>query len=226
MANKLFFRILLAMVLASGLSTSVLFAQLTSEQPPERYELLAYSSAAAKELPIKERIRNSCFLLSLQQMGCGVTSIHYGEKFGGYEDIFHVEDGPLSKSRGKDLGELKWSDVLAIPKLEPWPDMGPIENRKTSIGIPGNMLSSVRRNEDGRVPFDSLVRVTIKNADGTETPTEYNEHLEIKLGHIYLFRVLDAKYDHYALIRVEDLVPGTKVTISYRKLTTAEVENK
>jgi len=224
MFNKLYFRLLLAMMIV-GSATPILFAQSRSEQPTERYELLAYSSEASRALPDKERFRNSCFLLSLQQNGCGVTSIHYGEKFGGYEDIFHVEDGPLRKSRGKDLGELKWSDDFAIPKLEPWPDMGPIEKRHPSIGEHRNLLPSELR-ADGRVPFESLVRVTIKNADGTETQSEYNEHLEVKLGHIYLFRVLDAKQDHYALIRVEDLVPGTKVTISYRKLTTAEVENK
>jgi hypothetical protein len=42
--------------------------------------------------------------------------------------------------------------------------------------------------------------------------------MEAKKGHMYAVHIVDPNNDLYLLIHVDDLVRGTKATISFRKL--------
>ena len=67
-------------------------------------------------------------------------------------------------------------------------------------------------------PAAEQVSSSIKGKDGTVRRDGYAPILEAKKGFIYAVRVVEGDKDYYVLVRVEDVVDGELVKLSYMKL--------
>lgn len=88
------------------------------------------------------------------------------------------------RSRIKDLGELRWPEVLAVPYLP--------ASARPHEGIRGpTRKETFEQSSDGQVSG-------------------------VMAGHMYIVHAKDSYDELYALFRVERLVPGDEVTISWK----------
>ncbi len=185
-----------------------------------------------------ELYKKACFNLVSLQFGCGVGSakIHYGNRFGDNWDIFAVTGARPDQTRGIDLGELQWSDQFKIPEIEPWPKLLPGESRHITVNTsgadgahgkpgqnadgtyPSEVLRPVVREGFADKPVNQQVQTTVKTSNGL-VPSAYNPYIQIKKDHIYAFHVVDDLNDFYILVRIDDLIRGTKASISYKKVS-------
>ena len=58
----------------------------------------------------------------------------------------------------------------------------------------------------------------VTTPDGKKRNDSYTPLTEAKLGHMYVIRVMNETVDYFVVLRVDELVPGTKVVVSYLKL--------
>jgi hypothetical protein len=66
-------------------------------------------------------------------------------------------------------------------------------------------------------PITQQVSSTITMNGKVVRGDKYTPFNAVKKGHLYLARVVDPNNDYYLLIRVDDVVQGTKVTMSFLK---------
>ncbi|HJS51770.1 MAG TPA: hypothetical protein VJ781_07700 [Pyrinomonadaceae bacterium] len=184
-----------------------------------------------------ERRRKSCFDLVRLEQGCGGPQpLGYGNRIGNNLDIFATDGGGRdSRTRMIELGKYNWTDQFNIPEVEPWSELKPGEQRHIMINVSG-ADGAPGRNADGSYATVSGQRQTKKakqnvayansplNRQVTSTITMSGKSVrgdgftplhEVKLGYMYLVHVVNLRDDHYVLIRVEELVRGEKVVISY-----------
>ena len=83
-------------------------------------------------------------------------------------------------------------------------DLGPL-NWNDIVNLP--LLSLEAGREEG-IRFPSKTETLEESSKGRVT--------QVVLGHVYLVRSKDSKSDFHVLIRVEDLLPSDRVTISWR----------
>ena len=58
----------------------------------------------------------------------------------------------------------------------------------------------------------------VTTPDGKKRNDSYTPLTEAKVGHMYVIRVMNETVDYFVVLRVDELVPGTKVVVSYLKL--------
>jgi hypothetical protein len=132
-----------------------------------------------------------------------------GLNFNGSKDWFIIDskrEGGRHWNRIRDLGELNWSDEIEIPVLPILPCR--IDEQCGRIQIPPR--NSGRKIEDEDV----------------------NPHVaKIIVGHMYAIHIFEGErdlnnprdflhhIDYYALVRVEELKPNERVTITWKKVS-------
>ena len=179
-----------------------------------------------------ERRRTSCFDLILLEVGCTRQPLGYGARIGNNWDIFQTEGGGRdSRTRMIELGKYNWTDKFNIPEVEPWSELKPGEQRHIMINVSG-ADGADGRNADGSYPKVKKPKQNVAYADSplthqvTSTITMsgksvrgdgFTPLIEVKLGYMYLVHVVNTRADHYVLIRVEELVRGDRVVLSYFK---------
>jgi hypothetical protein len=142
----------------------------------------------------------SCFDLLLLERRCGGSQMmSYGNRINKHWDIFSILDSGDSLTRMVDLGKYNWGDKFDVAAIKPWPELKPGENR--TLVVKGSLFK-----EKGG-----------KNAKSTD-PDTYQPFTEATKGHMYAVHVVDLRYELYLLIHADDVVRGTKVTISFKKL--------
>jgi hypothetical protein len=106
----------------------------------------------------------------------------------GDSDWFNVALATDDRGRIKDLGELHWSDVLAVPFLP----------------------ASVEPHKGFRLPprREARSETVEASSDGQVT--------RVVAGHMYVVHAKNSHTDLYALFRVENLIPSSEVTISWK----------
>ena len=179
-----------------------------------------------------ESRRKSCFDLILLELGCRRQPLGYGARIGNNWDIFQTEGGGRdSRTRMIELGKYNWTDKFNIPEVEPWSELKPGEQRHIMINVSG-ADGADGRNADGSYPKVKKPKQNVAYADSplthqvTSTITMsgksvrgdgFTPLIEVKLGYMYLVHVVNTRADHYVLIRVEELVRGDRVVLSYFK---------
>ena len=174
-----------------------------------------------------QRRLRSCFDLIRLEHGCaGAQPLGYGNRLGNNLDIFATDGGGRdSRTRMIELGRYKWTDKFNIPEVEPWSELKPGEQRHIMIraeGAPG-------KNADGSYPkpkqnvayadspLSRQVTSNITMSGKSVRGDGYTPYHEVKLGYMYLVHVVNTRADHYVLIRVEELIRGERVVLSYFK---------
>lgn len=117
------------------------------------------------------------------------SELLYGNvTWNGDSDLFTVALGTDDRSRIKDLGELKWSEVPNVPFLP----------------------ASVEPHKGFRLPP--------RRGAGSEAveASSQGQLTRVVAGHMYVVHVKNSRADLYALLRVERLVPSDEVTISWK----------
>lgn len=183
----------------------------------------------------------SCFnLLRLERRCDGTEFISYGNRFGDNWDIFSVGGAKDSQTRMIDLGRHEWNDQIDVPWITPWAKLKPGEQRHITVntsgadgrdGAPGMNADGTytlgSATEKGRPPrsdgfadkpITKQVSTAVKTDSGALRTDNYTPFMEVKPGHIYAVHIVDPVNDHYLLIRVEDLIRGTKVAISFKRI--------
>src|SRR5215831_173229 len=133
-----------------------------------------------------------------------VTRNYYDIEYGsiniaGHCDWFSVSISTDARSRIKDLGEKGWADVHAVPVLPPRPASG------GGIRMPSKPTESYEQSSDGQV---------------TQVVAGHLYVLHIKRAEVVDRQVGDA--DRYVLLRVEDLLPNDRCTISWKIVPSPE----
>jgi len=67
-------------------------------------------------------------------------------------------------------------------------------------------------------PVTLQVSTTVKNQKGMVKNSEYSPIVEARKGGFYMIRVLEGPHDFYVVLRVDELVAGKAITLSYFKL--------
>lgn len=170
-------------------------------------------------------------------------TLSYGDRAGNNWDIFAISGGRDSRTRMIDLGAYNWNDKFTVPELEPWPALKPGEKRTVTINTSGadgrdGAPGKPGRNADGSLPLETAngsgkssrpkqtidyanaplsrqVSSSIIMAGKAPVPDKYTPFTEAIRGHMYFIRVVDGKNDHYIILRVDDLIRGSKASISY-----------
>ena len=117
------------------------------------------------------------------------SELLYGNvTWNGDSDWFTVTLATDDRSRIKDLGELKWSEVPEVPFLP----------------------ASVEPHKGFRLPP--------RRGAGSEAVEASSEGqlTRVAAGHMYVVHAKNSRTDLYALLRVERLVPSDEVTISWK----------
>ena len=157
---------------------------------------------------------------------------------GGDDDWFQSGNAVDSRTVIKDLGKLKWTDIFAVPIIEPLPKLKPGERRTITIdvsgadgadganGAPGAAGAPGRRGDESnprgemqgpppRDPFpESNVPLRGPKRDGK--PKIDPIFVKAIVGHLYAIHVVNDTSDFYALFRVDALTRGDNCTISWR----------
>ena len=193
------------------------------------------------------RRQRSCLdLVRLEQVCDGAETLSYGNRAGKNWDIFAISGGRDSRTRMIDLGSYNWNDKFTVPEVEPWPELQPGETRSVTIntsGADGRDAAPGRSgtNADGSIPLETArgkskqarakqtidyanaplsrqVSSSIVMAGKAPVPDKYTPVTEALKGHMYFIRVLDGQNDNYILLRVDEVVRGSKISISYFSL--------
>ncbi|HYG82233.1 MAG TPA: hypothetical protein VD861_17665, partial [Pyrinomonadaceae bacterium] len=120
-------------------------------------------------------------------------------RYGGITDNgnnhwFDVSLCGSARSRLKDLGELKWSDVYYVPVV---------------LALPAPHCGGVAwRFENGKVVEMSPEGVNVRAV----------------AGHLYVMRVKDSKSDFYVMFRIESLEPEGECTISWKRVPSPDAD--
>ena len=217
----------------------------TVEPAIKRADLLSpWDIAGTKVAYNRDRRRLSCLdLVRLEQVCDGAETLSYGNRAGKNWDIFAIFGGRDSQTRMIDLGAHDWNDRIEVPEVEPWPALKQGENRTITINTSGadgrdGAAGRPGRNADGsfpvettsrgrkasrpkqmvdyaNAPLDRQVSSSITMSGKAPIPDKYNPFTEVIKGHMYFIHVVDGENDHYILLRVDDLVRGSKASISY-----------
>lgn len=67
-------------------------------------------------------------------------------------------------------------------------------------------------------PVTLQVSSSVKNGKGTVKSSQYSPLVEARKGGFYMIRVLEGPHDFYVVLRVDELVAGKSITLSYFKL--------
>lgn len=173
--------------------------------------------------------RKSCLNFILLDQTCRAgESIGYGNRIGNNWDIFDVSVSQISQTRMVNVGKHDWNDEFTVAPIEPWPKLQPGETRAITIAVwgadgkhgmngDGTYPTAPRREGNGNKPLDQQVSTSITMSGEVVRSDKYMPLSEVKKGNMYLVRVVDPRHDFYVLIRVDDLVRGTKATLSYWK---------
>lgn len=117
--------------------------------------------------------------------------LQYGNiNWNGNSDWFTVTMVTDDCSRIKDLGPLRWSDVIEVPPL------------------PASLLPG------GQIRFPSKFETFEESSRGRVA--------RVSEGHVYVVHSKDSVYDFYTMFRVEKLIPGDQVTISWKMVPSPE----
>jgi hypothetical protein len=115
----------------------------------------------------------------------GGSELLYGNIiWNGDSDWFTVRLTADDRSRIKDLGEMKWPEILEVPLLP----------------------ASAKPHGGAKAP--SRTETYEQSSGGQIT--------KVVAGHMYVVHAKNSRADFYALFRVEKLVPGDQVTISWK----------
>ena len=182
--------------------------------------------------------RNCLDLVDLEQDCSGAEKVDYGDRIGDHWDIFAISGRADSRTRMIDLGVHTWSDNFTIPEVEPWPALKPGERRSITINTSG-ANGRPGRNPDGsdsnktskhnsaysersdqkvdyaHAPLSRQVTSTISVQGKAAKPDSFSPVTEVNLGHMYLIHVVNSTDDHYVLLRVDNIVRGEKVSVSF-----------
>jgi hypothetical protein len=173
--------------------------------------------------------KKSCFDLVLLEVGCrGQHKLSFGNRIGDNWSIFDVPTGQTTQTRMVNIGQYDWNDKFTVAPIEPWSKLQPGETRAIKIELwgtdgkhgqngDGTYPTAPRREGNGNKPLDQQVSTTIKMSGEVVRSDKYMPLSEVKKGNMYLVRVVDPENDFYVFIRVDDLVRGTKVVLSYWK---------
>lgn len=115
------------------------------------------------------------------------------------EDWFTLRNFHGSRSVVKDLGELKWSDHFAIPRLEPRP-----------VVPEGKATITVDASADTHKAWAAAATTFSK----------------VVPGHMYLMHIKEKKADFYVLFRVEKLEQQKLCEFSWRRTSRAGHTNQ
>lgn len=176
-----------------------------------------------------------CFdLIQLERTCFGGQPLGYGNRIGNNWDIFATDGGGrASRTRMVELGKYEWTDKINIPEVEPWSELKPGEQRHITIALYGSDGKPGRnadgsfpsgpppREGNGSAPLNRQITTTITMSGKSVRGDGYFPYNDVKLGYMYLVRVVNTGADHYILIRVEELVRGEKVGISYFRFPVA-----
>lgn len=170
------------------------------------------------------RFQSSCFnLLALELGGGGVAEICYGNRFGDNWDIFSTGG---SQSRAVDLGEYFGGRKLSVPDLEPWPALKPGETRMVTVNTSGEHGSDGanggQKTPDRPAPVlpktvSQQVTTTIARNGQLVRADNYSPFLQVFKDHMYLIRVFEEDQDYYILFRVDEVMRGDSVKLSFLK---------
>jgi hypothetical protein len=128
----------------------------------------------------------------------GNLTINYGRD--GYRDWFVVRD---PRSIVCDLGEKKWGNFQRTPAF-PW--------KNWRIPLPLNSPIVVNASAGKKVD----------TPDGKESVSPHRQSVLVKVGHMYLMRVMKGRSKIYVMFRVESLTPGDNCVLSWKKVAPPE----
>ena len=139
-------------------------------------------------------------------------------------DWFQSSGGRENRSVIRDLGSHFWTDVLAVPVVEPLPELKPGEQRNVSVDVSGADGADGKPGKRGDPAGDALPTEANKSAsDPGRTAPEVVPPVRPKndgkpkvdpffvkaiVGHVYVIHVVDDKSDFYAVFRVDALNEG------------------
>jgi hypothetical protein len=88
-----------------------------------------------------------------------------------------------------------------------------------STAPPSEQLAPGPRSKDyASAPISEQVSSTIKGTDGQVRKDSYTPYVDAKQGYMYAVHVVEGEKDYYVLIRVEEIVDGKQIKLSYLKL--------
>ena len=186
------------------------------------------------------------FRFDLVNVKNGCLSGHcfsYGDRAGDNWDMFSVSDGAVPRTRMVPIGKYEWTDDFTVPHVEPWPVLAPGETRTIMVntsggdgadGTPGagpvargvaqmnggamSIGKSVKNPDYAHASLDRQIGSVVKTADGKKRKDSYSPVVEVKLGYMYVIRVVGEEHDHYMLIRIDELKRGERLVLSYKRL--------
>jgi len=130
----------------------------------------------------------------------GNLAIAYGRDT--YRDWLVVRD---SRSIVCDLGEKKWGDFQQTPTF-PW--------KNWRVPLPLNSPMVVNASADKKVD----------TPDGKKSVSPHRQSVIVRVGHMYLMRVMKGRSEIYVMFRVESLTPGDNCVLSWKRVTPPEDE--
>ena len=177
----------------------------------------------------KDLHKKSCFDLLRLEHGCqGQHKLSFGTRIGDNWNIFEVPAPRPTQTRLVDIGRHDWNDKFTVAPIEPWSKLQPGETRHIAVALwgsdgkhgmngDGTFPTTPRREGNGNKPIDQQVSTSITMGGEVVRSDNYMPYSEVQKGNMYLIRVVDPQNDFYVFIRVDDLVRGTKVLLSYWK---------
>ena len=189
----------------------------------------------------------TCLNLVTLKLGCIGVTVDFGTRIGVNRDLFKING---SRTRIVRVGRYAWTDKFTVPFVEPWPPLAPGEQRHISVNASGTEVAKsdagrpsspgiVAMNGDGTYTPIAAQRKskgkTYATADVTEQVSSkvvgkdgkirndgYTPLMAVMKDQMYAVHVVDADRDFYVLIRVDDVVTGDRIKISFFKLDVTE----
>jgi hypothetical protein len=163
-----------------------------------------------------------CFAEQGRPCGKRPPDLLYGFMHAGEDlDWFMVGTQAPVRTGILNLGPHRWEDKIGLPSLEPYPKLKPGETREATV----DFASATEETATGNSSSMSVVREEISRRSFMKPPNlkilrTSSEIVKVIEGHMYLLRVRDDVHDFYVILRVDKVVPGKSVRLSWRHFGT------
>jgi hypothetical protein len=170
-----------------------------------------------------EQLKNCITFVERKDVRRQQCDVIYGSLWAGDDlDWFNNSGSQGDRSVIRDLGAHSWSDKIYVPVVTALPKLKPGERRNVTVDVSGadgtdGAPGAPGRNADGSeaapAPRPSATPARPKN-DGK--PKIDPMFVKGVVGHIYVVHVVNDSQDYYALFRVDELVRGDRVVVSWK----------
>jgi hypothetical protein len=211
-------RLIQALIVAACTIWSVSLASAQSLQQVTLYAVWKYDQNASRSLVNFQTGERGASTLSSQRAshliyGC-LTTDKDPDWFA--TSVFRTDD---DRSRLIDIGAHKWTDAYKVPVVIPREPVAPGTHRQLTLDFSG--LDAPRPiygvGKDGYPELLSVIPSKKKQVN----PEGY--FVKEVLGHMYALHIKDTDTDLYIVFRVDAVVPGDNVTISWKSVPSPRI---